>query len=357
MRKQAFCIIDHLSSRVGRQQLNRVRSRHVHKLCRAHVFASLCLILAPWGNAAGASTDGFAYPSKPLRLVVPYAPGGGGDLVTRMIGAKLTEAWGQPVVNDNRPGGGTTIGTDLVAKASPDGYTILFATTALAVNESLYETRPYDLMRELSPVTLLIRSPNVLLVHPSVQSSSLSEFIALAKAKPGQLNYGSSGNGGTGHLAMEMLKAMVNIDLVHVPYKGGGPALLALRRGEVTALFNNIIAVASEIKAGRLRALGVTSTKRSPAAPDVPTIAEAGVPGFEATPWFGFFVPSGTPRGIITKLNSEIVRILKMPDILQRFASQGAEPVGNSPEEFAEVIRSDILKWRKVIKAARIAPG
>lgn len=323
---------------------------------KAGVFSLVVLLATNSAVAAAATAAATGYPTKPLRIVVPYAPGGGGDIVARLIGAKLTEAWGQPVINDNRPGGGTLIGTELVARAAPDGYTLLLGTNAHTVNESLYRNLPYNLVRDLAPVTVLIQSPNILLVHPSVPAMTLSEFIAFAKSKPGQLNYSSSGNGSTGHLAMEMLKTMAGIDLVHIPYKGGGPALIALRSGEVSALFNNIIAVAGEIKAGRVRALGVTSSKRSSGVPDVPTIAEAGVPGFEATAWIGLFAPAATPPAIVNKLNREIVRILRLPDIRERLAAQGAEPVGNSPQEFAVMIRAEIPKWKKVIETARIVP-
>lgn len=318
---------------------------------------AVCLAFLSAGHAATQSAADSTYPTRPIRIIVPYSPGGGGDIVTRMIGAKLTEAWGQPVVVDNRPGGGANIGAELAAKASPDGYTILLGTTTHAVNVSLYRKLPYDLIKDLAPVTLLLIAPNILLVHPSVPSRTLSEFIALAKAKPHQINYGSSGNGGTGHLSMEMLKSMAGIDLVHIPYKGGGPALSALLAGEVFVLFNNIIAAVPQVKAGRVRALGVTTSHRSPAVPAVPTIAEAGVPGFEATAWFGLWVPTASPPAIINKLNGKIAQILKLPEIHERLSSQGAEPVSNSPQEFDVLIRSEIAKWRMVIEAAHIVPN
>ncbi|MBI3068682.1 MAG: tripartite tricarboxylate transporter substrate binding protein [Betaproteobacteria bacterium] len=329
-------------------------TRHLGALSAPVLLALLCLASPLAGRAAAQPDAGAAYPARPLRIIVPYAAGGGGDILARMIGAKLTEAWGQPVVVDNRPGGGTIIGTDLAAKASPDGYTILLGTNTHAVNETLYRKLPYRLMRDLAPVTQLATAPNILIVNPSVPARTLRELIALAKAKPRQVNYGSSGNGGTGHLAMELLKTMAGIDLVHVPYKGGGPALNALLAGEVSALFNNIIAAVPQVQAGRVRPLGVTSSRRSAALPEVPTIAESGVPGFEAIAWFGLFAPAGTPRAIVAKLSREVARVLKLPDIHDRLSSQGAEPVGSSADEFSAVIRSDIAKWGKVVKAARV---
>lgn len=328
------------------------RGRRLVSVSALTLVVSLAVPLT--GNAATRAE--VPYPTKPLRFVVPYSAGGGGDIMARMIGAKLTEAWGQPVIVDNRPGGGTIIGTDLVAKAPPDGYTILLATNTHAVNASLHRKLPYDSLRDFAPVTLLATAPNILLASPSLQTRSLGQFVALAKSRPGKLNYGSSGKGGTGHLAMEMLKSLAKIDLVHIPYKGGGPAMNAILGGEVSVLFNNIIAAVPQVKAGRLWALGVTSRQRSLAVPDVPTIAEGGVQGFEATAWFSVLAPAGTPRPVITKVNSELARILKLPEVGERLSSQGAEPVGNSPEEFAAVMRSEISRWKKVIEAAGIVP-
>lgn len=333
---------------------NRAWALHPGALSASALVALLSLASPLTGRAAAQPDASVAYPARPLRIIVPYAAGGGGDIFARMIGAKLTEAWGQPVVVDNRPGGGTIIGTDLAAKASPDGHTILLGTNTHAVNETLYRKLPYRLTRDLAPVTQLATAPNILIVNPSVPARTLGDLIALAKAKPRQINYGSSGNGGTGHLAMELLKSMAGVDLVHIPYKGGGPALNALLAGEVSALFNNIIAAVPQVQAGRVRPLGVTSSRRSAAVPEVPTIAESGVPGFEAIAWFGLFAPAGTPRAIVAKLSREVARILKLPEIHDRLSGQGAEPVGSSPDEFSAVIRSDIAKWGKVVKAARV---
>ncbi len=305
-------------------------------------------------SAAVNPADHKTYPRKPIRVVVPYPPGGGTDIIARLVGAKLSESWKQPVVIDNRPGAGTVIGTELVARAPADGYTILIGTGTHTVNATLYPKLPFDPVRDFEPVTLLAVAPNVLVVHPSLPVKSVKDFISLAKAKPKQINYASSGNGGTGHLAMEMLKQMANIDVVHIPYKGGGPALNAALSGEVSALINNMIAAVPQIKAGRLRALGVTTRKRSPSLPDVPSLAESGLPGFEASGWFGVFVPAGTPADIVNKLADEFGRTMKLPEVGQNLAAQGAEAIGNRPTEFVEIVRSDIARWRKVLKAANI---
>lgn len=341
------CICSHM---FHCKESNPVHVHHLGKMRPLLLIASFCLASAGVGNAGAQSGAGAAYPVKALRIIVPAAAGGGIDLFARLIGAKLTEAWGQSVVVDNRAGGAQTLGTDLVAKAPPDGYTLLFASGTHAVNPSLFRKLPYDSVRDFAPITLLATAPNLLVVHPSVPARTVNEFIALAKAKPRQLNYGSSGNGGTGHLSMEMVKSMTGIDLVHIPYKGTAPALNAILAGEVSAQINQILITAPQVKAGRLRALGVTSSRRSPAVPEVPTIAEAGVPGFEAVAWFGVLAPGQTPPAIVAKLNAEIVRIVKLPEIRERLASEGAEPVGNSPEELAAIIRSDIAKWDKLIK-------
>ena len=312
----------------------------------------IALLLALTAGTAQGATD--AYPSRPLRLIVPYAPGGGGDILARSIATKMSEAWGQPVIIDNRGGGGTVLGTDLAAKAPRDGYTILLSTNTHAINATLRPQLPYDPIRDFEPVSLLATSPNILLVNASLPARTLREFVAFAKANPGKLNYGSSGNGGTGHLAMEMLKSMAGIDAVHVPYSGGGPAMKALLSNEVSALFNNILAAVPLVKSGRITALGVTGRERSRAVPDVPTIAEAGIPDFEAIAWFCILAPAGTPPTAIRKLNVELARILKLPDIHERLVGQGLDPVGGTPEEFGRFMRSEIDKWRKVIRTAGI---
>lgn len=309
-------------------------------------------------NAANSATPlaaSASYPERPIRVVVATAAGGGIDLVARRVGAKLTEAWGQPVVVDNRAGAAQTIGTDIVAKAPPDGYTLLCISSTHTMIPGLFRNLPFDAIRDFAPITMLALAPNLLVVHPSIPARTLSEFIALAKTKPRQMNYGSSGNGSLGHLGMEMLKSATGIDLVHIPYKGAAPSLTAVLSGEVSAVIIQIIAVVPQVRAGRLRALGITSSRRSSAVPDVPTIAEAGVPGFEGSSWFGLVAPSRTPPAIVAKLNAELVRIMNLPDIRAQFVNEGAEPVGDTPEQFAATIRSEIAKWGKVIKAVGIA--
>lgn len=331
-----------------------VRERQASKFTLCTFVVGIASLFA--GDVVAQSTAEITYPAGPIKIIVPYSPGGGGDIVARLIGLKLMDAWGQSVVIENRAGGGTIIGTDYVAKAPPDGYTILLTTSVIAVNMHLYRKLPYDTERDFAPLTVLLNAPNVLLVHPSLPARTVREFIALAKAKPGELNYGSSGNGGTGHLAMEMLKLNTGIDITHIAYKGGGPALIALLSGEIPVLFNNIIAAVPQVKAGRLRALGVTTLRRSSSLPLVPTIAEAGVPGFEVAVWFGLFAPARTPVSIIRKISTEVGRIVKLPDVQARFSSEGAEPASNTPEEFAAQIRTEISHWGRVVKAARIVP-
>ena len=311
--------------------------------------------LQPVGAATPTGEDR-SYPVKPLRFVVPYAPGGGTDIIGRLVGTRLTEAWGQPVVIDNRPGGGTVIGTEVVARAPPDGYTVLLSTGTHAVNASLYPKLPFDPVRDFEPVGMIAVAPNVLVVHPSVPARSVRDLIALARQRPGQLAYASSGNGGTGHLAMEMLKQMAVIDAIHVPYKGAGPAVTAILSGEVGASINNMIALVPQIRAGRIRALGVTTTTRSAILPDVPAIAESGLAGFEASGWFGAWVPARTPAAVVDRLSAELGRIVRSPEVGEHLKAQGAEPIGNRPDAFARTIAADIVKWQKVLKATRITP-
>ena len=310
------------------------------------------LLVTSLSPCAAAQRDG--YPEKPLRLVVPASAGGGIDVLARLIGTKLTEAWGQPVIVDNRAGGGQTIGTEFVANSAPDGYTLLMASNAHAVLPSLYRKLSFDPVRDFVPISLLATSANVLVVHPSLPAGTLKQFIALAKSRPNEINYGSSGNGGTGHLAMERLKSMAGMRMVHIPYKTTAPLLNALISGEIAAAFNQIVITAPQVRAGRLRALAVSTAHRSAALPDVPTVAEAGVPGFEAAAWFGVLAPARTPSHIITKLNAEIVRIMKLRDVNERLSSEGVEVVGSTAEEFTAVVRSDVEKWGKVIKELRL---
>jgi len=298
--------------------------------------------------------DAARYPVAPVRAIVPYAPGGGTDILARQLGARLYERWGQPLVVDNRAGGATVIGTELVARAPADGYTLLITTGTHAVNATLHSKLPFDPIRSFDAVTLIAIAANVLVVHPSAPAKSVKEFVALAKSRPAGLSYSSSGNGGTGHLAMELLKQMAGVDIVHVPYKGAGPAVTAVVGNEVATSITNLIAALSQVKANRLRALAVTTAKRPSALPDIPTIAESGYPGFDASGWFGVFVPAGTPRAVNARLAESFRGVLKSPEVEQSLAAQGAEAVGSSPEELAKWLRSEVERWRKVLSSTAI---
>ena len=290
------------------------------------------------------------YPSKPIRFVVPTPPGGFLDILARLIGQKLSESWGQPVVVENRTGGGITIGSNAVAKAAPDGYTVLVIPPDFAVSPSLYAKLPYDTLQDFAPVTLVAWGPSVLVVHPSVPVNSVKELIAFAKSKPGQLDYASAGNGSGGHLAMELFKTMAGVDLVHVPYRGLGPAVIDLAGGKVSVMFAQLAAVRRYIDAGKLRALGVAGKQRSQAMPDLPTVAESGLVGFDVNPWFGIVAPGGTPKDVVAKLSAEIGKITRLPEVKEKLSPLGAELAANTPEEFAAFISSEIAKWAKVVK-------
>ena len=284
-----------------------------------------------------------------------YPPGGPTDFVARAIGAKMSAAWGQQVVIDNRPGAAGIIGTELAARAVPDGYTLLFGTSAgLTINPALVSKLPYDPVRDFAPVSLLVINPQILVVNSGVPVNSVKELIAYAKSKPGQLNYASVGQGSPNQLGMELLKALAGIDMVHVPYKGTGPALTDLLGGQVQLMFNSMPLVLPLVKSGKLNGLAVGSRQRSPAAPDIPTVAEAGVPGFENVTWYGLFAPVKTPAEVVTKLNAQVVQILSDPEMAQRLASQGAEPRSTTPDELARFMRVEFERWKKVIKAAGI---
>jgi tripartite-type tricarboxylate transporter receptor subunit TctC len=306
------------------------------------------------GAASGVHAQG--YPNKPIRIVVPYPPGGLNDTLARTVGQKLNEAWGQPVVVDNKPGGGTLIGTDAVAKASPDGYTLLITPFAFAVNPSIFKKLPYDPLKDFAPITLAAATPNLLVANASVPFNSLKELIASAKAKPGRLSYASTGTGSSNHLSMEKFKQMAAVDIVHVPYKGSAPAVTDLIGGQVDLMFDNIPNVLPHVKAGKLKVLAVTSPKRSSHVPEVPTVIEGGVPGYEVSVWFGIAAPAGTPEPIITKLNTEIVKVLNLPDVKEKFAAQGVDVVGSTPTEFAAHIKSQMATWDKVVKDAGVTP-
>jgi len=307
--------------------------------------------LAALAGAVPAAGHAQAYPTRPIRLVVPFPPGGSLDVVARAIGQKLTAAWGQHVVVDNRPGAGGNIGADLVAKSAPDGYTILEgALSTHAVNVSLYGKLPYDPVKDFAPITLVATTPNVLVLNSAFPVNSVPELIAYAKAHPGALSFGSGSNGSAGHLAGELFKTEAGVDMVHVPYKGGAPALQALLAGDTQLMFDNLANSTPQLKAGKLKALAVTTAKRSPLAPELPTLAETGLPGFDIYTWWGFMAPAGTPADIIAKWNAEVTRILGTPEMKAFFAQQGAEPAPTSPDQFAALIKSEIPKYARIIK-------
>ena len=293
------------------------------------------------------------YPSKPTRMIVPYPPGGSADILARAIGAKVGEGLGQPVVIDNRPGAGTIIGTEATAKSAPDGYTFMLGTVSShAINPALNPKLPFDPVKDFTPLALVASIPFAMIVHPSVPAKSVQEFVALAKARPGQINYSSAGNGTSNHLAGELLKSMAGIDLVHVPYKGSAPALNDLIAGQVSLMFDLVLTAAPHIKSGAARGLAVTGAKRSAVLPELPTVAETGLPGYEVSAWFGIFAPAGLPQPVARRLNAELVKVMREPDLKQRLASLGADPLTSTPEEFSAYLRSEIEKWAKVVKAS-----
>jgi len=296
-----------------------------------------------------------AYPSKTIRLVVPFPPAGATDILSRDLMQRVSARLGQQVVVDNRPGAGGTIGSDLVAKSAPDGYTLLMATTSThSIGPTLTPKLPYDVVRDFAPVSLIALSTNLLVVPSSLPVNSVKDLVALAKAKPGQLNFGSSGTGTIVHLSGEMFRFRTGTDIVHVPYKGTQLVIPDLISGQISMLFDNIVSAQANLKTGRLKAIGISSLKRSPLMPEVPTIAESGYPGFEASTWFGVYAPAGTPKDIVVRLNREIVAALQSPEMKDRLAILGAEPVGSTPEEMAHTVASDTAKWAKVIKDANV---
>jgi tripartite-type tricarboxylate transporter receptor subunit TctC len=294
------------------------------------------------------------YPNRPVRLVVPFPPGGGSDTLARILGPKLSEALGQQVVIDNRPGAGANIGAEVAAKTPPDGYTLLMGNVAHAINVSLYSKLNYDLVRDFAPVSLLASTPNIVVVHPSVPVRSVKELIALAKARPGQLDVASSGAGSSAHLAGELFNSLAGTKMNHVPYKGGGPAVIALVGGQVSVGFATTPSVIQHVKSGKLRGLAVTSAKRSPSTPELPTVSEAGLKGYEAGTWYGMLVPAGTPKDVISRLHAESVKLLALADVKQRLDATGFESIGTTPEQFGAYIRSEVEKWGKVVRAAGV---
>jgi tripartite-type tricarboxylate transporter receptor subunit TctC len=303
--------------------------------------------------AAGAIAQ--PYPSKPLRLVVPFGPGGSNDIVGRILAQKMAENLGQPVVVENRPGAGGMVGTDSVVRAAPDGYTLMIgATSTIAANVGLYPKRGFDPLKHLTPITQIAEGSFLMAVPASSPAKSVREFIELAKAKPGQLNYGTSGRGSSMHLMGEMFKMMAQVDMVHVPYKAGGPAIADLAVDRVQLLYSDLAALLPFVKSGQVRALAVTTPKRSALLPELPTMSEAGVPGYDATSWYGLLGPAGLPRDIVMRLNADFARILHSADIKERFASLGIEPVTGTPEAFAGYIREQVVKWSQVAKSSGV---
>ena len=296
------------------------------------------------------------FPVKPVRIIVPFPAGGGVDIVARGLAPLLSERWKQQAIVDNRPGAGTVIGAEIAARSPPDGYTLLLANTAHAINATLYKKLPFDPVADFSPITLIATQPSVLVVHPSVPVKSVKELIALAKAKPGALNYASSGNGTPPHLSAAMFTNMTGTQLTHVPYKGAAPALTDLLGGQVQLMFATIISVGPQLPSGRLRPIAVTSAKRSPTLPDLPTVAESGVPGFEATAWFMLMAPAKTPPALVDRIYRDTAEVLGRRDVKDRYAKEGAEPVGSAPAQALTFLKSEIARWGKVVIAAKIQP-
>jgi tripartite-type tricarboxylate transporter receptor subunit TctC len=314
---------------------------------RRYAAVMLCVL---FNCAAGAQS----YPTRPVRVIVTFPPGAGSDIATRLVTAKLSETFGRPFVIDNRAGAAGNIGVDMAAHAPPDGYTLLAVTASAAISQSAYARAPFDLNRDFAPVALLASAPFILAVHPSVPAKSLKELIDLAKAKPGQYSYSTPGTGSSPHMAGELLKQELGIDILHVPYKGTVPAVADVIAGNVSMTLANTLVVLPQLKAARLRGIAITSAQRSAMAPDLPTVAESGVRGFTSGTWYGVLAPAGTPKDIIARLNREVVRIVQLPDIREKFAAQGAEPLTGTPEQTGEFVRSEIARWAKVVKAAGI---
>jgi tripartite-type tricarboxylate transporter receptor subunit TctC len=328
--------------------LQPVLHRCRHASVALAVAGAACLALLPVTFAHAQN-----YPARPVRMVVPFPPGGSLDIAGRLIARKLTDAWGQSVVVENKPGAGGNIGADFVAKSPPDGYTILLgALSTHAVNPSLYAKMPYDAAKDFAPITLIAITPNVLVVNAASPVNNVKEFIAYAKANPGKLAFGSGSNGSAGHLAGELFKVETGTDAVHVPFKGGAPATQALLAGDTQFMFDNLANAMAQVKAGKLKALAVTTAERSKLVPDLPTMAEAGLSGFDISTWYGFFAPAGTPSAIVAKWNAEVGRILNAPDVRAKLIADGAEPAPNTPEQFAQMIARELTKYARIVKAS-----
>jgi len=319
---------------------------------RLRIVHMISVALAATAVSAGGAAPAFAqtYPSRPVKMVVPFAPGGATDIIARSVAQKLSERLGQSVVIENKPGAGTTVGNAEVAKAKPDGYTLLFAPTPFVISQVVYPTLPYDPRKDFTPVSLLATSPFILVTNLAVPARSVAELVALAKAKPGTLTFCSAGNGTVPHLAGELFKLRAGVDIVHVPYKGGGPAIVDLVGGQVNMMFATPIEVSQHVQAGKLRVLGATSGKRLPAFPDTPTLAESGYPGFEVASFFGVLAPAGTPPEIVNKLATELAAVMELPDVRERFAAQSAEANVQGPAAFAKFLDAEREKWADIVK-------
>jgi tripartite-type tricarboxylate transporter receptor subunit TctC len=323
---------------------------------RAALAGAVILTLLPvpapaQGVARAALSD---YPKRPVRMIVPLAPGGGSDIVGRIVAQALAGHWGQSVVVDNRPGAGSTVGTAIAAKSLPDGHTVLVSSSSIAISPALYKDLPFDIRRDFAAVTLIASQPSVLAVHPSVPAASLSELLALAKTRRGVLAYASAGPGSATHLGTELLKYSAGIELLHVPYKSAGQATTALLSGEAQVLLTNMASVLPHVKSGKIRALGVSSARRSALAPDVPTIAEAGVPGFEYATWYGMLVPAGTPGALVERIQGDTAKTIRAPQVRERFTGQGLDVLGNSPADFQAHLAAELVKWDKLVRAAAV---
>ncbi len=319
----------------------------VNVKCSNGAWAAIAIALL-----AAAPLHAQPYPARPIRIVVPQSPGASTDLTARLVAQRLSEAFRQPVVVDNRPGAGTIIGTELVVRAAPDGHTLMVVASGITINPSVHKRMPYDTERDLAPITQLTRFSNLLAAHPSFSGKTLQDVLTMAKAKPGTINYASAGLASGTHMSMELLKTLTGVDLVHIPYTGGGPAVTAAIGGQVLLNIGTTVGVLPHVRSGRLRAIAVTTAARSSAAPEIPTFAESGVPGYDHGPWNGLFAPAKTPPAVIAKIHAEVARALQLPDVRKVFANEGVEPVANTPAEFAGVVRAELVMWPKVAKAA-----
>jgi tripartite-type tricarboxylate transporter receptor subunit TctC len=328
-----------------------MRARTTTGLLPLFMFVS-AVSIAPGYSAErqAAQSDAQKYPERPIRLIDPYAPGGGSGLIARLLAAKLPELWGKQIVVDNRPGAAAAIGTEICARAVPDGYTLCMGTSgSIAISPNMNKV-PYDPVTDLIAITQTSAQSMLVVLHPSVPINSVKELIAFARAQPNKLTYASSGTGGSGHLAVELFQALTKVSMTHVPYKGNGPAVLALVSGEVQLGFNNILAVLPHVQGGKLKAIGVTSTKRAQTMPNVPTLIESGVAGYDATSWNGIFAPAKVPRPIVNKIHADIVKVLRTPDVRERLVASGSDPVGSTPEEFSAHVKAELARWGKVIR-------